>query len=105
MQIFYPNLKIKSKKLKIFFRWGITLCSAKHKYNVWISDILKVNYLSVELSSPFGFRRTQFHYGEIHNKTRIGFFLIKWGNYGRIYTKFKYKKINGNSNNNRRSKK
>lgn len=106
MQIFHPEIQrnIKPRKLKIFFKWGITLCSAKHKYNVWLSDLLKVNYLSVELSFPFGFRRTLFLYGEIHHKTRVGFLLFKWGNYDRIHTKFKYFK-NGKTNNNRRSKK
>lgn len=107
MQIFYPEIQknLKPKKLRIFFKWGITLCSVKHKYNVWIADALKVNSLSVELTSPFGFRRTHFLYGEIHNKTKVGFLLFKWSSYGRIYTKFKYNRKNGKANNNRGSKK
>ena len=106
MQIFHPEIKrsLKPKKLKIFFKWGITICSFKHKYNVWIADALKVNSLSVELTSPFGFGRTHFLYGEIHNKTKVGFLLFKWSSYGRIYKKFKYTR-NGKTNNNRGSKK
>jgi len=107
MQIFHPEIKrnLKPKKLKIFFKWGITICSFKHKYNVWIADALKVNSLSVELTSPFGFRRTRFLYGEIHHKMKVGFLLFKWGAYSRIYTKLKYIQKNERSDNNRRGKK
>jgi hypothetical protein len=106
MQIFHPEIQknIKPRKLKVFFKWGMTLCSVKHKHNVWAADLLKVNYLSVELSSPFRFGRTHFLYGEIHHKRSLGFLLFKWGSYGRIYTKLKYTK-SGKTNNNRRSKK
>lgn len=104
MQIFYPDLKTKPRKLKIFFKWGITVCSSSHKYNVWTANLLKVNFLSIELVSPFGFRRTRFVYGEIYHKLKIGFILLKWRNYDKIYTKFKYSK-NGKANNNRGSKK
>jgi len=107
MQIFHPEIQknIKPRKLKVFFKWGITICSIKHKYNSWIADVLKVNSISVEITYPFGFRRSRFIYGEIHNKIKIGFILLKWSSYNRIYTNFKYSRKNGKTNNNRRSKK
>ena len=45
MQIFHPEIQRnpKPKKLRIFFRWGITVCSVRHKYNVWISNLLNLN--------------------------------------------------------------
>ena len=106
MQIFHPEIQKNRnpRKLKVFFKWGITLCSVKHKYNVWIADVLKVNSLSIEITQPLGFRRSSFIYGEIHNKIKMGFILLKWSSYSRIYTKFKYTK-NGKRNNNRGSKK
>jgi hypothetical protein len=106
MQIFHPEIQrnLKPKKLRIFFRWGITVCSVSHKYNVWIANLLNLNSLSIEVISPFGFRRTHFVYGEIYHKLKIGFLLFKWRNYDRIYTKFKYTR-NGKTNNNKRSKK
>lgn len=110
MQIPHPDQKIeitprRSKKFTIFYKWGIEICNVKYKHGIWIADLFKVNYISIKLKSRFGFKYTKFFYGSNHRQLSLGFISINWGFYARIHKKFKYKKINGNTNNNRRSKK
>jgi hypothetical protein len=110
MQIPHPDQRIeifprRAKKFSIFHKWGIEICNAKHNHGVWIADLFKVNYISIGFKSRFGFRYTKFFYGSNHRHLRIGFIYVNWGFYTKIHKEFKYKKINGEANNNRRSKK
>lgn len=109
MQIFYPELKTTPRKprrkFKVFYMWGVEICNTKHGWNVWLANLLRINYLALGLKWSTKFRYRKFFYGSNHRHLTLGPIYINWGFYSRIYTKFKYTAKNGKTENNTRSKK
>jgi hypothetical protein len=110
MQILPPNdLKIyprrPGRRFKIFYMWGIEICNTKYNWNVWLANLLKINYLALGFKWSIKFKYKKFFYGANHRHLSIGPIYLNWGFYSRIYTKFKYITKDGKTKNNTRSKK